>query len=73
MSVSDLLKSFSHVTREKNRRRPSGHVAMFTEQFEIRSLLSSVTILGSDLPRPPIGGTTGGGPVGNPLPLTLVG
>lgn len=70
MSVSDLLKSFSRVTREKNRRRPSGHVAMVTEQFEIRSLLSSVTILGSDLPRAPIGGSTGGGTVGNPLPLT---
>ena len=70
MSVSDLLKSFSRVTREKNRRRPSGHFAMFTEQFEIRSLLSSVTILGSELPLPPIGGPTGGGTSGNPLPLT---
>ncbi|MEJ7592704.1 MAG: hypothetical protein WKF77_14235 [Planctomycetaceae bacterium] len=70
MSVSDLLKSFSRVTREKNRRRPSGHVAMFTEQFETRSLLSSVTIFGSELAPPPIGGSTGGGTGGNTLPLT---
>ena len=75
MSVSDLLKSFSRVTREKNRRRPSGHIAMVTEQFETRTLLSSVTILGSELPRPPIGGPTGaglagGGQAGNTMPLT---
>lgn len=70
MSVSDLLKSFSRVTREKNRRRPSSHLAMLTEQFETRTLLSSVTILGSELPRPPIGGSTGGAPAGNTLPLT---
>lgn len=70
MSVSDLLKSFSRVTREKNRRRPSGHFAMLTEEFETRTLLSSVTILGSELPRPPIGGPTGGGTAGSPLPLT---
>ena len=70
MSVSALLKCFSRVTGEKSRRRPAGHVAMFTEQFEMRQLLSGVTILGSDLPRPSAGGPAGGGPVGVVLPLT---
>lgn len=71
MSVSDLLKSFSRVTRERNRRRrPAGQVAMLTEQFETRTLLSNVTILGSALPTSPTEGSTGGGAVGNKLPLT---
>jgi len=70
MSVSALLKSFSRVTREKNRRKPVGHVAMLTEQFEVRQLLSAVTILGSDIPRAPAGGTTGSGPAGSTVALT---
>lgn len=70
MSVSVFLKSLSRVTGEKNRRRPVGHVAMLTEQFEVRQLLSGLTILGSDLPKPPAGGNTGGGTSGSPVPLT---
>ncbi len=67
MSVSDLLKSFSRVTREKNRRRPLGLVAILTEQFEPRTLLSNVSVIGSELPPP---GSPTSGPFGNKMPLT---
>lgn len=66
MFLSALLKSFSQIAREKSRRQPTGRVAMMTEQFEGRQLLSAVTILGSDFPRNSGGGSTGGGS-GGPL------